>query len=276
MRPLRRILVPRDFSPPSEAALGLALRLAAGSGAALHLVHAEPLRDDPYGALAEAAGRGARLRERLKQVVERDRADGPPYDPGSVAIEHAVVEGVAPAPAVVGYAREHDVDAVVMGRHSRRGLRRAVLGSVAAEVVHEAPCPVLVVGAGAPEGGPVLVALDLSPASGAAVALGARLAEALGAPLDALHVLDGDAEAAARDHVEALVAPLRERLEVGVRMERGRPAERVVAAAAEARPAALVVGPRAKTGLARLLGSVAEAAVRGAPCPVAVAHAAER
>ena len=42
-------------------------------------------------------------------------------------------------------AREEGCDLIVMGTHGRTGLRRALMGSVAAAVVREAPCAVLVV-----------------------------------------------------------------------------------------------------------------------------------
>ena len=49
-----------------------------------------------------------------------------------------------PAAELVDAARELDADLVVLGRRSR-SLRRAVLGSVSAKVVRNAPCDVLVV-----------------------------------------------------------------------------------------------------------------------------------
>jgi nucleotide-binding universal stress UspA family protein len=42
-------------------------------------------------------------------------------------------------------AKELGIDLIVMGTHGRRGLKRALLGSVAETVVRAAPCPVLTV-----------------------------------------------------------------------------------------------------------------------------------
>ena len=141
MKPIRNILVGRDFSPCSERALEAALTLAARAGATLHIVHAEVLHADPYGRPADTI---EKLRERLKEDVERDCDDSVRFDPGSVKLEHVVVRDVAAAPALIRYAEEHDADLVVMGTHGRTGLRRMLLGSVAEEVVRWALCPVLV------------------------------------------------------------------------------------------------------------------------------------
>jgi nucleotide-binding universal stress UspA family protein len=45
-------------------------------------------------------------------------------------------------------AEELSVDVVVVGSRGRGAIRRALLGSVSSHVVHNAPCPVLVVRAG--------------------------------------------------------------------------------------------------------------------------------
>jgi nucleotide-binding universal stress UspA family protein len=50
----------------------------------------------------------------------------------------------APADALVGWAREHPCDLIVLGTHGRSGLKRFVLGSVAEKVVRTAPCSVMV------------------------------------------------------------------------------------------------------------------------------------
>jgi nucleotide-binding universal stress UspA family protein len=51
-RNFTRILVPTDFSAPSNAALALAKRMATTSGASLHLIH---VLEDPFAAAAYAA-----------------------------------------------------------------------------------------------------------------------------------------------------------------------------------------------------------------------------
>ena len=62
--------------------------------------------------------------------------------PGRVLTE--MVSG-HPATEILRMAHEGDFDVIVLGTHGRRGLRRLMMGSVAAEVARTAPCSVVVV-----------------------------------------------------------------------------------------------------------------------------------
>jgi nucleotide-binding universal stress UspA family protein len=131
-----RILVPTDFSPPSEAALAYARELAHHYDSALHLMH---IAENPFlravvsdrHALEDAAARW--LRDRLTEADRRR---------GAVAI---VEQSDEPATEILRYAKSASIDLIVMGTHGRAGLARLVLGSVAEAVVRAAPCPVLTV-----------------------------------------------------------------------------------------------------------------------------------
>ncbi len=140
-QPIRHILVPHDLSPGSDAALEYAVGLAASTGARITAFHAYDvpsmgapevlvLATDWIPQIAKVA------RERLDQAIERFRSES------NVVAE--VREGVAWREIDL-IARESKVDLIVMGTHGRRGLPRALLGSVAEKVVRTAPCPVLVV-----------------------------------------------------------------------------------------------------------------------------------
>lgn len=276
--PIRRILVARDFSPPSEAALRLALRLAARADATLHLLHVEVLDEDPYGRPDEAASPAARLRERLKNVFERDRVEGLPYEPESLRLEHALVREVEAGPAIVRHAAAIDADLVVMGRHGRRGMGRAVLGSVAEYVASEAPCPVLTVPAAAGLGNPsVLCASDLSRDSRAAVEIAAKLAVSLGARLDLVHAAPTFGDLSARDQLQAMAEDVLGEHDLGltIHVPRGDAAEAILDTMERLAPMMLVVGPRKHTGLSRLLGSVTEAVLHEAAAPVVAVPRAE-
>ena len=43
------------------------------------------------------------------------------------------------------FAKENDVDMIVMGSHGRKGIKRALLGSVSYSVVNQATCAVTIV-----------------------------------------------------------------------------------------------------------------------------------
>lgn len=63
-------------------------------------------------------------------------------DAFSGTAEVKVVDG-NPADAILRVVQELGVDLIVMGTHGRTGLKHVLLGSVAENVLHHAPCPVL-------------------------------------------------------------------------------------------------------------------------------------
>ena len=56
-----------------------------------------------------------------------------------------------PPDEINSYARRVVADFIVVGTHGRTGIRRALLGSVAEQVVRRAHCPVLVVPGRSPD-----------------------------------------------------------------------------------------------------------------------------
>jgi nucleotide-binding universal stress UspA family protein len=56
-----------------------------------------------------------------------------------------VLTETTPAAGIVAYAKEQQVDLIVMGTHGRHGWSHVMMGSVAEKIVRTAPCPVLTV-----------------------------------------------------------------------------------------------------------------------------------
>ena len=143
---LNRILVPTDFSEPSDAALTYGRELAIRFGATLHVLHvAHDLYLQTYGgehflAMVPEVQRQIEndARRRLDELVLDSDHSGPPTVP-------AVVTAVSTAMAIVEYARVEDINLIVIGTHGRGALAHLVMGSVAERVVRFAPCPVLTV-----------------------------------------------------------------------------------------------------------------------------------
>ena len=139
-RIITSILVPTDFSPPSEQAFNYARGLAKELGARLHLVHVVNRQLLAEGLAAEASiADGVSIGSAL---VEEAKARLQTLAPDAASAE--VVFGYA-AKSIVEYASRVGVDLVVMGSHGRSGLAHVLLGSVAEAVVRTAPCPVLTV-----------------------------------------------------------------------------------------------------------------------------------
>jgi len=55
------------------------------------------------------------------------------------------VELGSPADKVLAFANQEKIDLIVMGAHGRKGLERAIFGSVADKVLRGAPCPVVAI-----------------------------------------------------------------------------------------------------------------------------------
>jgi nucleotide-binding universal stress UspA family protein len=139
------ILVPTDFSPPSDAALEYARAVAKRFGATLHLLH---VVDDPYRAVygaevyvPEVEGlRDDLLAYGVGQLQDRLQ----PSDVRELRATTAAIIGT-PAWSIVEYATAHEMDLIIMGTHGRGGMSHLLMGSVAERIVRTAPCPVLTV-----------------------------------------------------------------------------------------------------------------------------------
>lgn len=90
--------------------------------------------------------------ENRGQAIERELTEHREYLEDMVALmpvgpEYAIDTALAsdPAKAIVGYAREHDIDLVVMGSHGAGGVLHRLLGDVTEAVVHLSAVPVLLV-----------------------------------------------------------------------------------------------------------------------------------
>ena len=140
----RRVLVPVDFSPLSQAALGFAQRIA--PEAEISVVHSYELwfeswiglgydLDERVLALRDALGNEARAR--LAEVVR-----GGGLDP---AVTTQVVRYGYPGRIITRVADDLNADLIVMGTHGHTCLFRALIGSTAQKMVQESTIPVLVV-----------------------------------------------------------------------------------------------------------------------------------
>lgn len=145
MKPLelRTILVPVDFTETSDRALDYAVALAAKFNAKVFVMHAYeiPIYGFPDGAFVATGDVAARLATAAESALDslvRSRADT------GIPIVSALRTGV-PWEEANAYAAEIDADLIVIGTHGRRGLARALLGSVSEHVIRTTPRPVLVI-----------------------------------------------------------------------------------------------------------------------------------
>lgn len=141
---LGTILVPTRCFDPSLEALAWATSLAETSQAELHLLH---VVEKPHLALCGAqlmSFSAPFLVRRLKRKAEVRMAALASEWESKFTVKRVVRVGV-PLVEILGYAYEHEIDAIVMGVHARGGVGHVLLGSLAGRVVRQAPCPVLTV-----------------------------------------------------------------------------------------------------------------------------------
>jgi nucleotide-binding universal stress UspA family protein len=149
MSNFNNILVPLDFSAQSEEALRTGVELARRYAAALTVVTVyEPLAwQVPEGTWSMTPEQERRLLAAYDTKLAE--AEKEVRDLGISSVQTKLLQG-AIAPEIVEHARANGCDLIVMGTHGRRGVSRALLGSVAERVLRSAPCAVLVVRLAAP------------------------------------------------------------------------------------------------------------------------------
>lgn len=142
----KTILVPVDFTDTSERALDYAVDLAKQLGASVVVMHAYelPVYGFPDGAFVATVEMATRImngaQAGLQAEVDKHKAAG-------VEIKTVLRQGIA-VDEVHSVADEVNADLIVVGTHGRRGLARALLGSVAENVIRTSTRPVLAIRGG--------------------------------------------------------------------------------------------------------------------------------
>jgi len=144
---IKQVLVPTDFSEPSEVAVQYGKALAENFHASLHLLHVldenaliYPWTSPEGTTLALGAAR-AELEQQARDRLGRVLSDAE-REKFSARIVSLVG---SPFLEIVNYAKAQEIDLIVMGTHGRGPIAHMLMGSVAEKVVRKAPCPVLTV-----------------------------------------------------------------------------------------------------------------------------------
>ena len=143
VKPVRRILVPTDFSACSGTAADFAAQLAEQLDATIQLVtvvDTTPLLD-AYGDVAFRNERIADIRGKAREQLDRfaqQHLSGLQHLDVQVRDGNTFLE-------ILQAARDADCHLIVMGTHGRTGLVHLVIGSVAEKVVRHSSIPVLTV-----------------------------------------------------------------------------------------------------------------------------------
>ena len=141
---LKRILVPTDFSEFSQQAVRYGCELANRFSAELHVIH---VAQDAFPIVPEAGMLSVSHDDYMARVIESATkllGDVPDASLYTRPVTRSVEAGV-PFVEIIRYARQKQMDLIVMSTHGRTGLVHMLMGSVAEKVVRKAPCPVLTI-----------------------------------------------------------------------------------------------------------------------------------
>ncbi|MDX1530205.1 MAG: universal stress protein [Rhodothermales bacterium] len=292
----RPILVPTDLSEAAERALRCAVawsRSDPDGPVPIHLLHVlDIVRSEVPAVVSDAVG-AAPFWEQLEGAYGRELARLAETYGESVPITTEQRRDAAVVATIADVARETAARFIVMGTHGRQGVGRLLLGSVAEEVVRQAPCDVVVTHEGGRDGcrlRRIVVPVDFSAASLRMLEQAKALAARHDGEVDLVHVFEEpvlpvlwpgpgvvqDLLPKLRDRATVELERLRARAggpDVPVRavLEIGHAAAGVLDHAAATGADLIVMASHGYRGLGRfLLGSVAERVVREAPCPVYV------
>lgn len=141
---MKRILVPTDFSPTAEKAFRFSLDIASRANGTVILYHiCNPVESKiidtdskrrMYNADIEA--NALKRLQRLRKKVLGDSLD----------VQVSTIVGRSPLiDNILGFAENNHIDLIVMGTQGASGLKKTIIGSVAARVVEKSDLPVLLI-----------------------------------------------------------------------------------------------------------------------------------
>jgi nucleotide-binding universal stress UspA family protein len=304
MYPFRNILFPTDFSTHSRAALKYAAGFARDGNGRVVMLNVQDARVPPN--LLRLPERDLeeqenswllQLRSDAKHLLADRLLDG-------VEVEPVFADGDR-ASEIERVARDYQTDLITVVTRGRKGLSRAWAGSIAEEIVAEAPCPVLAIrppqhdfiehrdGQTHIHLNRVLLATNFRPSSVAATQLATQISNRTGAKLEALYVIGDYLEQISAMFPEGGLAALtrlrtyiQERMSHMARSEgrhitthisEGRPYYEIVRRATQEDADLIVIGTAVHNSLfggSQVLGSEIERVIRNAPCPVLCVPAA--
>ncbi len=280
---LENVLWATDFQGDSEAAFPYALSIAKKYGSKVFLVHVVDM--SPFSNPAPTSAMRAVKAQAVREAKKSAQALSAFFDsvPHEVLIRKGDVwKGIS------GIVEDSRIDLIVVGTHGRRGVSKLLMGSVAERIFRQAPCPVLTVGPKIQGDADrfahlhsILVPVDFTPESLAAVSYATSLAHTSQARIYLLHVTPAEElpEPSLRETLRNLI-PSKVDLSFApkVFVEAGVPSEKILDLAEElavdlillgVKPPAIFRGTSSHQAMA-----TAAKVVSAAPCPVITVRAA--
>lgn len=280
---LANILVATDFSPISNRALDYAISLARRYDSHIYLTHVISGEAYPLAAPEVAVGMVETQRRTAQNKIQEMLFSGKLND---VAYDVLIAEG-ALWPAIEKVVEKQNVDLVILGTHGIGAVQKLVIGSGAEQIFRQCPCPVLTVGPGVDGGVPpdvvfknILFPCDFGLGCEREAAYAFSVGQEHEGTVTLLHVVHHLADysdegmtlkrEAVRSQLQGLVPRGAEVwCNTEFRLAVGDPATEILRCARETRAELIVMGAKARTGLAgHVPGTTAYKVVSKAHCPV--------
>ncbi len=138
----KKILIATDGSDIAENAADFGIRLAKNLNSEIYCIYV-------VDTTAFSSIDNEIIWQNIKSVLEEDgkRALKSIEDKvrGMNIKFHTIIKYGNPSEEIVKFAKENDIDLIVMGTSGRSGLDKFLIGSVAEKVIRMAPCPVMVI-----------------------------------------------------------------------------------------------------------------------------------
>ena len=140
-----KILVPYDGSIYSDKAFNKALEIASKFSSeitALSVLEAESIDGHMGASIDKLEDEQDQRVSEAKSTLELLKTEA---QEKNVPIVLKTIHDPSPSEGILSYAKNSDIELIVMGSHGRTGLKKLVLGSIANDVVIHAECPVLII-----------------------------------------------------------------------------------------------------------------------------------
>src|ERR1043165_65158 len=291
---IENILVPTDFSENSLKTLAYGIAMARQFGATLSLLHiVEPTA--PFTGL-EAVPIVLDGNEQLSSAENRMAEFAALHVPADIAVTSLVRLGSA-VHEISDFAKSHNIDLMIASVHPHNRVSRALFGGITERIIHEAPCPILIVrehehdffeadGAGGIRIHRILAPVDFTPCSEKALRYAVAFGQQFDAEVFCLHVVETDKpliimetesyrkthEIEASNNMNALIREVDGSVRFETGIVTGSPHHEIIDAADDCECDMIVIGEHCRSGVFGrfMLGSTADEVVKGAHCPILI------
>jgi len=141
---IKSILLPTDFSDGSLYALSYAVEMAKANDSKLYLLHVLYDIASASGLYIPHTSVDVMYREMEESAKKELERFGWQQREGLKNVEYSVIRGL-PYEEILKFAKEKNIDLIVIGTHGKTGIDRVIFGSTAQRVVRHSTCPVLTV-----------------------------------------------------------------------------------------------------------------------------------